>query len=170
MKPIILAIFSLSLLSTPVISAETQNVQTPSNKTQATSVSDQNEMNSEAFLNENMKKPGVKMTASGLQYKAITEGTGTRPGPNDVVTVDYVGKLINGTEFDSSYKRGQPATFELSGVIPGWVEGLQLMKKGGTYEFYIPAKLAYGARGVPPVIGPNQALIFEVKLIDVKKE
>lgn len=162
----ILALLLIFLSSQP-FAAENPSMQnlTSPQSSEAT----KNAMASEDFLAANKKKPGVISTSSGLQYKVITQGTGAKPMATDVVTVDYVGKLINGAEFDSSYKRGQPATFELGGVIPGWVEGLQLMRKGATYEFYIPAKLAYGERGAPPVIGPNQALIFQVKLIDFKK-
>src|SRR6266704_2621434 len=120
------------------------------------------------FLEENKKKEGVKTTASGLQYKAIKEGTGAQPKGNDTVTVNYRGTLINGTEFDSSYKRGQPATFPLNGVIKGWTEGLQLMKTGSKYQFFVPASLAYGDRNVGPDIAPNSTLIFEVELIGVK--
>lgn len=165
MRSTLLAVALFGLLSTNVIAAS----ETPAMQKE-NSIAYQNEKASEAFLAANKMKPDVITTPSGLQYKIITQGTGPKPTAMDVVTVDYVGKLINGTEFDSSYKRGQPATFELSAVIPGWVEGLQLMKKGATYEFYIPSKLAYGERGAPPVIGPNQALIFVVKLIDIKKE
>jgi len=120
------------------------------------------------FLEENKKKEGVKTTASGLQYKAIKEGTGPQPKETDTVTVNYRGTLINGTEFDSSYKRGQPATFPLNGVIKGWTEGLQLMKTGSKYQFVVPANLAYGDRNVGPDIAPNSTLIFEVELIGVK--
>jgi FKBP-type peptidyl-prolyl cis-trans isomerase FklB len=120
------------------------------------------------FLEENKKKEGVKATASGLQYKAIKEGTGPQPKETDTVTVNYRGTLINGTEFDSSYKRGQPATFPLNGVIKGWTEGLQLMKTGSKYQFFVPPNLAYGDRNVGPDIAPNSTLIFEVELIGVK--
>src|SRR6201997_102063 len=120
------------------------------------------------FLEENKKKPGVKTTASGLQYKLIKEGTGAQPKATDMVTVSYRGTLIDGTEFDSSYKRGQPATFPLNGVIKGWTEGLQLMKQGSKYQFFVPSNLAYGERAVGPDIAPNATLVFEVELIDVK--
>jgi len=120
------------------------------------------------FLEENKKKEGVKTTASGLQYKAIKEGTGPQPKATDMVTVNYRGTLIDGTEFDSSYKRGQPATFPLNGVIKGWTEGLQLMKVGSKYQFVVPSNLAYGERAVGPDIAPNATLIFEVELLDVK--
>jgi FKBP-type peptidyl-prolyl cis-trans isomerase FklB len=120
------------------------------------------------FLEENKKKEGVKATASGLQYKVLKEGTGPQPKETDTVTVNYRGTLINGTEFDSSYKRGQPATFPLNGVIKGWTEGLQLMKTGSKYQFFVPPNLAYGDRNVGPDIAPNSTLIFEVELIGVK--
>ena len=120
------------------------------------------------FLEENKKKEGVKTTARGLQYKSIKEGTGAQPKGNDTVTVNYRGTLINGTEFDSSYKRGQPATFPLNGVIKGWTEGLQLMKAGSKYQLFIPPNLAYGDRAVGPDISANSTLIFDVELIGVK--
>src|SRR5437870_10822196 len=115
------------------------------------------------FLEENKKKPGVKTTASGLEYKVEKEGTGTQPKATDMVTVNYRGTLIDGTEFDSSYKREQPATFPVNGVIKGWTEGLQLMKVGSKYQFFIPANLAYDARGNGRDIGPNSVLILEVE-------
>jgi FKBP-type peptidyl-prolyl cis-trans isomerase FklB len=120
------------------------------------------------FLEENKKKPGVKTTASGLQYKVEKEGTGAQPKATDMVTVNYRGTLIDGTEFDSSYKRGQPATFPVNGVIKGWTEALQLMKQGSKYQLFIPANLAYGERAMGPDIGPNATLTFEVELVDVK--
>lgn len=122
-----------------------------------------------AYLAENAKREGVKTTASGLQYKVNAPGTGRTPAVNDTVTVHYRGTLVDGTEFDSSYKRGEPATLPLGGVIPGWSEGLQLMSVGSKYKFWIPAKLAYGEQA-PPMIGPNQMLIFEVELIDIVKQ
>jgi FKBP-type peptidyl-prolyl cis-trans isomerase FklB len=120
------------------------------------------------FLEENKKKEGVKATASGLQYKVIKDGTGAQPKATDTVTVNYRGTLINGKEFDSSYKRGQPATFPLNGVIKGWTEGLQLMKTGGKYQFFVAPNLAYGERAVGPDISPNSTLIFEIELLDTK--
>src|SRR5881396_2897078 len=120
------------------------------------------------FLEENKNKPGVKTTASGLQYKVEKEGTGAQPKATDMVTVNYRGTLIDGTEFDSSYKRGQPATFPLNGVIKGWTEALQLMKQGSKYQLVIPSNLAYGERAMGPDIAPNATLIFEVELLDVK--
>ena len=122
----------------------------------------------EKFLAENKKKEGVKATASGLQYKVVKEGTGAQPKEKDTVMANYRGTLIDGTEFDSSYKRGQPATFPVSGVIKGWTEALQMMKVGSKYQLFIPANLAYGERAIGPDIGPNSTLIFEVELLDVK--
>lgn len=121
----------------------------------------------EAFLQENAKKEGVKTTASGLQYEVLTEGTGKKPGPTDTVRVHYRGTLLDGTEFDSSYKRGEPISFRLNQVIPGWTEGLQLMSEGSTYRLFIPSNLAYGPRGAGGVIGPDETLIFEVELLAV---
>jgi FKBP-type peptidyl-prolyl cis-trans isomerase FklB len=120
------------------------------------------------FLEDNKKKPGVKTTASGLEYKVEKEGTGPQPKATDMVTVNYRGTLIDGTEFDSSYKRGQPATFPVNGVIKGWSEALQLMKKGAKYQLFVPSNLAYGERAMGPEIGPNATLIFDVELLDVK--
>jgi FKBP-type peptidyl-prolyl cis-trans isomerase FklB len=121
----------------------------------------------EKFLEQNKTKEGVKTTASGLQYKVLKSGTGKMPTTSDNVTVHYIGKLINGQEFDSSVKSGQPATFGLGQVIPGWTEALQLMKEGDKFELYIPSELAYGERGSPPVIPANAVLVFEVELLKV---
>lgn len=129
---------------------------------------DKNAKASEAFLAENKKKEGVKTLPSGLQYKIVKEGTGAKPGPEDEVTVHYTGKLVDGTEFDSSVKRGEPVTFPVGRVIPGWTEALQLMPVGSKWELFIPPALAYG-ESAPPMIGPNQALIFDVELLDIKK-
>jgi len=120
------------------------------------------------FLEENKKKEGVKTTASGLQYKVVKDGSGAQPKATDTVTVNYRGTLINGTEFDSSYKRGQPATFPVNGVIKGWTEALQLMKVGSKYQLFIPSDLAYGERSVSPDLAANSTLIFEVELMDAK--
>ena len=131
-------------------------------------LSEKNMADGEKFLAENAMKEGVKVLPSGLQYKEITPGTGKSPKPADTVTTHYKGTLIDGTEFDSSYKRGQPATFPVSGVIPGWTEALQLMKEGSKWQLFVPPKLAYGEKGVGQVIGPNATLIFEVELLTVK--
>ena len=121
----------------------------------------------QAFLDENGKKEGVITTASGLQYEVLTNGTGATPIETDQVTVHYHGTLVDGTVFDSSIERGQPATFPVNGVIPGWVEALQLMNIGSKYKLYIPSDLAYGERGAGGSIGPNETLIFEVELLSI---
>lgn len=121
----------------------------------------------EEFLAANKDKKGVVVLPSGLQYKVLIDGSGKNPGPDDTVDVNYLGTLIDGTEFDSSYKRGQPATFQVKGVIQGWVEALQLMKEGAKWQLFIPADLAYGDRGAGQ-IGPGSMLIFEVELLKIK--
>lgn len=121
------------------------------------------------FLAENAKREGVKVTASGLQYEVVTMGTGEKPKATDQVTVHYTGKLINGKVFDSSVQRGQPATFGLNQVIPGWTEGLQLMPVGSKFILYLPYNLAYGQRGAGNDIPPYAALVFEVELLDIAK-
>jgi len=121
----------------------------------------------EAFLAENAKKAGVTVTASGLQYEVLTAGSGKTPGRNDKVRTHYHGTLIDGTVFDSSYNRGQPAEFPVSGVIAGWTEALQLMQEGAKYRLYIPHNLAYGERGAGGAIKPYSALIFDVELLNV---
>ncbi len=131
-------------------------------------VAEKNKKEGETFLAENKKKEGVKNLPSGLQYKVITEGKGASPKATDTVTVNYKGTLIDGTEFDSSYKRGQPATFPVNGVIKGWTEALQLMKTGSKWQLFIPSDLAYGDKGAGPQIGPNAVLIFEVELLSIK--
>ena len=122
------------------------------------------------FLEENKKNANVKETASGLQYVVEKEGTGAQPSATDEVTVHYTGKLLDGTVFDSSVNRGEPATFPLNRVIPGWTEGVQLMKEGAKYTFFIPSDLAYGPQGVPNAIPPHSTLIFDVELIKVVKK
>ena len=122
----------------------------------------------EAFQVEYSQRQGVVATASGLQYRVIKTGEGRSPGPTDTVVVHYVGKLIDGTEFDSSKGRGTPATFSLGGIIPGWQEALQLMREGDIWEVVIPSELAYGAQGAGASIGPNETLVFEIELISVK--
>ena len=120
-----------------------------------------------AFLAENAKKSGVRTTASGLQYEVLSEGSGKAPSASDTVRVHYTGKLLNGTVFDSSVSRGEPAEFGLSQVISGWAEGLQLMKPGAKYRFYIPSDLAYGEHGAGNSIPPHATLIFDVELLKV---
>ncbi len=136
---------------------------------QVQQLADQNEQAGKAFLTENRQKEGVKTTMSGLQYKVISKGTGKKPGQGDKVTVHYRGRLLDGTEFDSSYKRNKPATFPVGGVIPGWTEALQLMKEGAKWQLFIPAKLAYGEKGAGPMIGPNATLIFDVELLSIEE-
>ncbi len=129
---------------------------------------DKNKTEGQAFLAANKDKEGVETLPSGLQYKIITEGTGPKPTASDTVVCNYRGTLIDGKEFDSSYKRGQPATFPVSGVIKGWTEALQLMPVGSKWQLFIPSDLAYGERGAGAEIGPNSTLIFEVELISIK--
>jgi len=122
------------------------------------------------FLEENKKNADVMETASGLQYVVEKEGEGTSPAATDEVTVHYTGRLLDGTVFDSSVNRGEPATFPLNRVIPGWTEGVQLMKEGAKYTFFIPSDLAYGPQGIPGAIPPHSTLVFEVELIKVIKK
>ena len=123
----------------------------------------------QAFLVENAKKEGVVTLPSGLQYKVITPGDGPSPTANDSVTVNYRGTLVDGTEFDSSAAHGGPANFRVGGVIKGWQEGIKLMKKGAKWQLFVPSDLAYGVDGQPPAIGPNEALVFDVELVDIKR-
>ena len=131
---------------------------------------EKNKKEGETFLVENKTKEGVITRPSGLQYKVIKEGTGDMPKPTDTVTTHYSGTLIDGTEFDSSYRSGQPATFKVNGVIPGWTETLQMMKAGSKWRLFIPPHLAYGERGAGRDIGPNATLIFDVELLSIVKE
>lgn len=124
---------------------------------------------SKAFMAKAAKEPGVKTTSDGLVYKVLKQGTGPSPTKNDKVVVDYKGMLPDGTVFDSTYQRGKPATLPVNAVIPGWSEALQLMHVGGKYKLYIPPHLAYGEQGAGQVIGPNQALVFDVELHSIKK-
>ncbi|ACV68616.1 FKBP-type peptidyl-prolyl cis-trans isomerase [Desulfohalobium retbaense] len=123
-----------------------------------------------AFLEANKAKEGVQTTESGLQYKVVEKGDGPQPDADDVVTVHYTGKLVNGTVFDSSRERGKPATFPVNGVIPGWTEALQMMHEGAQWQVVLPADLAYGARQAGPQIGPNSTLVFDVELLEVQKK
>jgi FKBP-type peptidyl-prolyl cis-trans isomerase FklB len=168
MKSVISVLLGLSLISVTAYADMNNTNQGSSSSMQSVEV--KNQAAGEAFLLANKKKPGVITLPSGLQYKIIKAGTGPMPTGEDIVTVNYEGKLIDGTEFDSSYKRGQPATFPVSGVIAGWTEALKLMKAGSEWELYIPASLAYGTQGAQPVIGPNEVLVFKVDLINVKKQ
>lgn len=138
---------------------EAQNAMAEANKTAA-----------EAFLKENAAREGVVVTESGLQYEVLEAGEGAKPGPEDTVEVHYRGTLIDGTEFDSSHRRGEPVTFGVGQVIPGWTEALQLMSPGSKYKLAIPPELAYGAGGAGQTIGPNAALIFEVELLSIPSQ
>ncbi len=122
------------------------------------------------FLAKNKEKEGVMTTESGLQYEILQEGSGPKPAATDKVKCHYVGTLLDGTEFDSSVKRGQPATFPVNGVIAGWIEALQMMTVGSKWKLYIPSELAYGERGAGQMIGPNETLIFEVELLEIVKD
>ena len=135
----------------------------------ARKIPEMNKKEGEAFLAKNKKKKGVTTTKSGLQYTVMTKGKGNKPKATDTVVVHYRGTLLDGTEFDSSFKRGQPATFQLNRVIKGWTEAVQLMRPGAKWKLFIPSTLAYGERGAGRLIGPNSTLIFEVELIEVKK-
>lgn len=165
MKKLIMA----SMIGLGMLGMAAQADATTSNTTGTTKMTNTTTDKGAAFLEANKGKEGVVTLPDGLQYKIIKEGTGPKPTINDSVTVHYAGTLVDGTEFDSSYKRGQPITFPVSGVIKGWTEALQLMPAGSTWELFIPADLAYGSRGAPPVIGPNEVLIFKVELISVDK-
>ncbi len=132
-------------------------------------IGQKNMQDGNAFLAANKTKPGVVSLDNGLQYKIIEEGKGISPTEKDSVTVDYQGSFIDGKVFDSSYQRGKPVTFGVTEVIPGWTQALKLMKQGSTWEVYVPANLAYGTNGMPPVIGPNQTLVFKIHLISVNK-
>jgi len=136
-------------------------------KEEVTKAAEKNKKEGEAFLAENGKKEGVVTLPSGLQYKIIKEGDGQTPKDTDMVTVNYKGTLLDGTEFDSSYKRGNPSTFAVKGVIPGWKEALKLMKVGSKWQLFVPAGLAYGEKGAGGAIGPNATLLFEVELVSI---
>ena len=140
-----------------------------SRQTQMAALSEKNRADGEAFLAANKNKEGVVTTASGLQYKVLKKGDGPKPQNNDRVTVHYRGTLLDGKEFDSSYKRGKPATFQVNGVIRGWTEALQLMNVGSKYQLFIPSDLAYGTRGAGRKIGPNSTLIFDVELLGIEE-
>lgn len=147
-----------------VMAAEEKKVQ---NKQVA--IADKNLEIGKAFLEDNKKMDGIKTTDSGLQYRVITAGTGANPSATDTVKVHYRGTLIDGQEFDSSYNRGEPATFPVNGVIKGWQETLPMMKEGGKWEIFVPSELAYGDQGAGGSIGPNETLIFEIELLSIEK-
>jgi FKBP-type peptidyl-prolyl cis-trans isomerase FklB len=155
-------------LSQQELQATMQRIQ-QQRQAESQKIAEKNTLEGQKFLEENKKKAGVKVLPSGLQYKVIKSGSGTSPKATDTVEVNYRGTLIDGTEFDSSYSRGQPATFPVNGVIKGWQEALQAMKEGGKWQIYVPAELAYGSRGAGAKIGPNATLIFDVELLKIKK-
>jgi len=132
-------------------------------------MAEKNEKTGKEFLAKNKKEKGITELPSGLQYKVIKQGEGKKPVASDTVTVNYRGTLINGEEFDSSYKRGVPATFPVNGVIKGWQEALPLMKEGAKWQIYVPSNLAYGPQGAGGDIGPNETLIFDIELINIKE-
>ena len=147
---------------------EKQKIMMAEKQKKAAEQSAKNKEESEKFLAENKKKEGVIATDSGLQYIVLKEGTGEKPKPTDVVTVHYTGSFLDGTEFNSSYKRNQPENIPLNLAIKGWSEGLQLMSQGAKYKFFIPSDLAYGNKGAGEDIGPDATLIFEVELLGIK--
>ena len=135
---------------------------------EAASAAEGNKVIGKAFLDENAKKDGITTTDSGLQYEIVIEGSGTIPGESDTVVTHYHGSLVDGTVFDSSVERGEPAEFPVNGVIQGWVEALQLMPTGSKWRLFIPSDLAYGDQGSPPVIQPGATLIFDIELLEIK--
>ena len=149
---------------------EVQNEMRKKQQEQMQAAGEVNKKEGEAFLAANKSKDGIVTLPSGLQYKVLTQGTGPKPTSADTVVCNYRGTLINGTEFDSSYKRGQPATFPVGGVIKGWTEALPLMPVGSKWQLFIPAELAYGERAPGPEIGPNSTLIFEVELLSIQNK
>jgi FKBP-type peptidyl-prolyl cis-trans isomerase len=155
-----------SLMQSVMMAFQTKLAGVQRQKDSVASISNREE--GEKFLNDNKSKDGVKVTPSGLQYQVLSEGSGPRPSRTSVVTVQYTGTLLDGKKFDSSYDRGQPATFPLDRVIPGWTEGLQLMNAGSKFRFWIPSDLGYGPQGSPPTIPPNATLVFEVELLSFK--
>lgn len=162
-----------SLLSDEQIAMQINNFQqqlADKKESEAKAAGEKNIKDGQNFLDENKSKEGVVSTASGLQYKILKSGSGPKPKKTDKVTVQYVGKLIDGTEFDSSIKRGQPATFGVDQVIPGWTEALQLMPVGSKWELYIPSELAYGSQQRSELITPNSVLVFEVELLNIETE
>ncbi len=146
---------------------ELQNMAAAKQQEFLAQMAETNKANGEAFLAENGKRDGVKTTDTGLQYEILTAGTGKTPQATDQVKVDYRGTFIDGTEFDSSYQRGEPASFSVQGIIPGWTEALLMMKVGAKWKLFVPSALAYGEQGAPPVIEPNSTLVFEVELKEI---
>jgi FKBP-type peptidyl-prolyl cis-trans isomerase FklB len=162
-----------TLLTVEEARATLVELQTALQKTQTEKmqkVGEKNKQEGEAFLAANKSKPGIVTLPSGLQYKIMQTGTGPKPTVTDTVSCNYRGTLVDGTEFDSSYKRGEPTTFPVSGVIKGWTEALQLMPVGSKWQLFVPASLGYGERAASALIGPNATLIFEVELVSIKEK
>jgi len=171
MKLLIIATMGLGILCANAYAAESQTAIASTTAAQAQTAAptiDKNKIEGEAFLKKNKKNKGIVTLPDGLQYKIIKQGKGKKPTDTDVVSVNYAGTFIDGKEFDSSYKRHEPATFPVGGVIPGWTEALQLMPVGSTWMLYIPSDLAYGEQGNPPAIPANKMLIFKVELLGIK--
>lgn len=169
MKLLAIATMGLGIACANAYAAENQTTVTSTTKAQtAAPAIDANKTEGDAFLKKNNKNKDVVTLPDGLQYKIITQGKGKKPTDMDVVSVNYAGTFIDGKEFDSSYKRHEPATFPVGGVIPGWTEALKLMPVGSTWMLYIPSDLAYGEQGSPPTIPANKALIFKVELLSIK--
>ncbi|MDG1708197.1 MAG: FKBP-type peptidyl-prolyl cis-trans isomerase [Emcibacteraceae bacterium] len=158
---------ALTISGLVLMSCSEQSSEPQAAAAEAADTMEQTMSETSSFLEENKSKPGIEVTESGLQYKVLLEGAGNSPMATDMVTVHYEGTLLDGTKFDSSYDRGQPAEFPLNRVIAGWTEGVQLMKEGAKYKFFIPSALAYGPSGAGGIIGPNEDLIFTVELIRV---
>lgn len=170
----LLAAIGLTAISVQAFAVETTTpvMQDPTATTAPAGAMDlatKNKQEGDTFLNTNKTQPNVVTLPSGLQYKVIEQGKGAKPTVTDTVTVKYAGKFVDGTEFDSSSKHGGQVDFTVGQVIPGWVEALQLMPVGSTWEIYVPAQLAYGNQDAPSAIGPNKTLIFKVSLVDIKK-
>lgn len=146
---------------------ELQNMAAAKQQEFLTQMAEKNKASGDAFLTDNGQRDGVITTDSGLQYEILAEGTGKTPQATDQVKVDYRGSFIDGEEFDSSYQRGEPASFSVQGIIPGWTEALLMMKEGAKWKLYVPSALAYGEQGAPPVIEPNSTLVFEVELKEI---
>lgn len=167
--PFKICVIAVSLLAAGGLTAKSSEEAAMPEKNMSATQAQADGADGKAFLKENQSKPNVVVLADGLQYKIIKKGTGPKPKAEDTVTVSYEGKRVDGTEFDNSKNHGGSVSFPVSGVIRGWTEALQLMPSGSIWELYIPAELAYGEEGAPPVIGPNQALVFKVHLLSVQK-
>lgn len=169
MKRKILTVMMAACVCSPLYAEDANTMTTQPTATTQTQTQTPKQLG-EQFLNTNKTKKGVVALPDGLQYKVLKQGSGPKPAANDVVTVNYEGHLINGQEFDSSAKHGGPAQFPVGQVIPGWVEAIQMMPVGSTWEIYVPENLAYGDQGAPPAIGPNEALIFKITLLKTEKQ